>query len=812
MTTAITAKFTKGTRTLDLMSGRYVLAPDFVPPPVNLQYQLAEGTSANRLGGAQLVGTRAQNRQWSFGVQIRGLSSDADGSQALRALQAFLDFAGDESEPLYFEFRPNSDTPEPLWGNYGTNLKHEVVTGVARVSEQYSRASLRAQGLPNCQVSLQVKPYATGRPQRLASALGGILEDTLGAADGISRGLIVPEATTNKATNPVFGHATWDNGWVTGPQLISEKNTDPRYILFGVASARLTCITSGTRTFCQSINVGNTNTHTLSMYAKRQDGSAVTAADCQLVYNVLLTTTYTAVGDGWYRLTASAAGINAATASGIAVAPAASIYADGFQIEELSYATPLAYGDLLGCAWTGTVHASTSTRAAGRARLAIAADTFSIGAGAVRVVWRAPYANTHGGSNLFLWSCGAATLRAYYQLSDDKFYFTDGTTSISTSAQTFAAGDVLVLHFVWGLAGLVIYKNGASAASSGTYTPPTVPTYMYIGSSDTPNAQGYGPFLDFAIFNQAPSAAQVLADYTNLTPLTTAGSRVGAIPWLWTKDGDDIIDNCDDSTRDNWAVAAGMPGGIDCRTEFFLTKSAGSVLYLGQTILDYSDWLSPLTRGTYVDFSGTADANSSGGQRFEDSGIDLPQSFSTLAQTSNPLTGQVHVLMRLGASASSWSMSAQLGYSGSSSDLFSSTAGKTISGATLGAYYFGAMLLPVYRTRSITPSLVAVTTGSIGAGVTAYMDLALFIVGRMAKIDLSMSTSVYVQGNSAYGLGGLAASHPADMFGDTLELVPNRANILTSVIMEGTTDGSGWTITRTLTFDKILATPRWPLL
>jgi hypothetical protein len=260
-----------------------------------------------------------------------------------------LGFAGDQSTPLYFEFNPNDDVGfEPLWGQYGANYKYEVVFAKSPQLPGYPFESIRSGLLPRINLSLEIKPYALGLQQRVGSAIGGILEDTIGTTDGISRGVIIPEATTNKMTNPIFGHGTWNNTWTNGANLTDTENTDPKFITHGKSSAKLVCTGAG-NTFTQSINVGNTNTHELSCYAKLPDGGVVSSTQVVLSYGGSQTTTYTLIGDGWYRLTVSVTGVAAGTVTGVIVASGYTVYVDGFQIEEKAYATPMAHGDLLGC-------------------------------------------------------------------------------------------------------------------------------------------------------------------------------------------------------------------------------------------------------------------------------------------------------------------------------------------------------------------------------------------------------------------------------------------------------------------------------
>ena len=239
-----------------------------------------------------------------------------------------------------------------------------------------------------------IGPYARGRKQRVGSAIGGVLEDWIGSPDGISRGLIVPEATTNQMTNPVFGHGTWDNGWTDGAGVDSSENTNEDFLLFGTSSAKVLATAGANNVFYQSIDVANAgNTHVLSCYAKLPDGGVISASQCQLYYGAGLTTAYTPVGNGCYRLTASLTGAAPATGTGLLVVDTFMVYTDGFQIEEKAYSTPLTYGDLMGSAWTGTAHASTTNRTGSRVMVAVD-DIVDVAEGTLTLVWKAGHSNT----------------------------------------------------------------------------------------------------------------------------------------------------------------------------------------------------------------------------------------------------------------------------------------------------------------------------------------------------------------------------------------------------------------------------------
>ena len=100
-----------------------------------------------------------------------------------------------------------------------------------------------------------------------------------------------------------------------------------------------------------SVNVGNTNTHTISAYVfnyvQGSNGATVDSTIAQLMYNATpVTTTYTDMGKGWWRLTASAAGINNSTTYGVEVKDQKRIFVDGVQLEAKAYATTYTDGSL----------------------------------------------------------------------------------------------------------------------------------------------------------------------------------------------------------------------------------------------------------------------------------------------------------------------------------------------------------------------------------------------------------------------------------------------------------------------------------
>lgn len=157
----------------------------------------------------------------------------------------------------------------------------------------------------------------------------------------------INEATTNLVINPSFG-TTLSTGWGTDGGAIVATGGH-----YGAA-----CLNAGTYTY-QSITVSNTTVYTLSFYCK---GAYSLVMDHGDTVGHDYIGTATTGDDGWGRV------VLTFTTQGTSLvmyfySPAGQRY-DAIQLEQKAYVTPYCDGSLGGGdAWTGTAHASTSTRA-----------------------------------------------------------------------------------------------------------------------------------------------------------------------------------------------------------------------------------------------------------------------------------------------------------------------------------------------------------------------------------------------------------------------------------------------------------------
>jgi hypothetical protein len=803
------------------MSGRYRLGLSFVPPAVNTVPLIARGTSANKLTGGTKISERAANRRLILPVRVTG-TTDAEVFKGGRELAAFLALAStDPGTPLYLQLKPNSDVAfEPLWGQYGGNHRFEIVHASP---PQPWRRVMDADLRENAAVfrsTLEIKPYADGPRQKLASAKGAVLEDYAWWKDGRSRGLIISEGAGNDDnfhTNPVFGNLLV--GWTNGANLTDTVNYDERFILFGAESVKLVAIggTAAQRAEVESLTLAAVD-NILSYHVKLPDSSAVSTTQVRIIYNgVLQTETFTLVGDdGWYRVSATVTGTGGAAGAGISVADGYTVYMDAAQAKASSYLTPFVYGDMLGVAWSGGAHGSASDATEGRVRVPIV-DTLSVAEGTVRVVWRADVAETSLGGDRSLFDCTSPNFTGMWNNANTDWRFLDATNTAQGAADTFSAGDILIFHFVWNPAsGLVLYKAGASYATSATYTPPTFGADMYIGTDQTPGQHMNGTFMGFATFDRAMTAAEVLADYTNAVQLTNDNDRVEPIPYLWTNDGDDQIENEDNGTRYNWCICGGIPGTADA--DIVLQLNTGGVnldnwqsFWISRLDLPYKDFWKP---SLIINDQSVGDTDA-----ISDSKVALDYS-TNLGDDILPLRDKEFSMFLVGSDGSSDTLrlyGSQAPYPTSYTPTYNLFTTQTTNRVFWSPFM---KVRPVAKVvKGGTPQSVSLTIQAAGerpdAGAVTFTTVFQCAMFRpLVRVDGTNATAQhgfeYWRGTriTTYDPGGLGVALP--WTGEIIRLVPGEMNILQ--FLYGDDGSDDWAATDSATIDRLDIIPRYAVL
>jgi hypothetical protein len=153
----------------------------------------------------------------------------------------------------------------------------------------------------------------------------------------------------------------------------SAENTTAPYYKFGSKSVKLIGYDREDQ-YTTPVTLPSNAAYTISSYVydgtTGNVGGTVGSTVASLASSsASLSTTYTDMGGGWWRLSYTTPTIPAGSSPynfGVQVHPGKTIYIDGVQVEAKSYPTTYTDGTLgTGYAWTGTAHQSTSTRTAG---------------------------------------------------------------------------------------------------------------------------------------------------------------------------------------------------------------------------------------------------------------------------------------------------------------------------------------------------------------------------------------------------------------------------------------------------------------
>ena len=137
---------------------------------------------------------------------------------------------------------------------------------------------------------------------------------------------------STSSTNTFDDFAVWPRSGYAVPDSDMTVTRDTGVMHGGSSGSAKLVAGTNVGNFTQSVNLGNTNSYTLSAYAYT-DGSAVTSSDASLfVNNNTVSTTYTSVGSGWYQLTATVTGTASSQAYGVQVATGRTVYVDDLSL------------------------------------------------------------------------------------------------------------------------------------------------------------------------------------------------------------------------------------------------------------------------------------------------------------------------------------------------------------------------------------------------------------------------------------------------------------------------------------------------
>lgn len=430
----------------------------------------------------------------------------------------------------------------------------------------------------------KIYTWETLQDRWVGTGMGAIRPDD----DG---GVLLEIPITNKIPNSDFeNEADRDNGWsVSNASLTRTENTTrDEFIYAGFASIILSENGTADRYYSVSVNVGNTNKHSLMCVAKCLDGKAVDATICQLYYNAALTTTYEALGDGWYLLKAeNFNGINAGTNCGILVKQDKEVAVDCFDLQESARLTTHVYGNMgYGYTFSGTSHTSTSVRAAAalvyRNDESTAPRAIPESKGTMLFVVETWQASADCPLNAYL--LYTTTKELLWEQANQRFGFTDGFQWARTGAITFAKGDVLFVFAQWGPSGLgvYVYDSDGVLLGSGTYATYNSNdiTYFLIGSDTGVGGPGYewnAPIYEVQSWGENLTQAQ-------MQERVKCGWGSGELPFIngvteniiYNRDGTD-----NSVSYNNWFDANNVPGDFPaaCKLLFKNEIEAATIRY-----------------------------------------------------------------------------------------------------------------------------------------------------------------------------------------------------------------------------------------
>ena len=805
------ARLRRGTNIINLNASPFTVAADFVPPSVAETPQIAEGRKR-----ARRTGERRSSQSISVSVHVQG-STIGHIRANVDIVNSFLGQAGNQSDPTYFEWKPDTYvSAETILGQGSAYRGIEVLMGNMQYGGEYGWWD-RSLVVPNCSLNMVADQSVLGARQLFAEAMGGISEDYVGMLNGTSRGLQIPEGDTSEGnwfTNPIFSNSTWDTGWTAGAGITLVKNTNQEYVIFGTVSAMLACSLGATGTFTASINVGDTDAYMMSCYAVQKNRGALTSTNCKLYWNGSeLTTTFTLIGNGVYRLTAAVTGVNASATAGIKLAIGNVIYVDGFQLEKRAFVTPLMCGDFLGHAWTSAGHGSRSTRAASYVRYSAATLLSNLNY-TMRIGWVAPMANTAYAKDAYIFR-----MTDILPLSAEFDLFYDQSAAVFApfnAANTFAAGEQLVFHLVLANGFVSLYINGVYKAVVELYFTSPASSYIYLGSDDTPDYHAGGRFNDFEVYNGALSAAEVLADYTNILPSLTANTRVSPVGYIWTKDGDSVVDYTftGDGSYSNIAVIGGAAGSLPAKTEFKAVTAGmnNADVYIGILDVDYHRFVNP----EFLTYEGAPDAKT---VNTGDSDI------ATLSIDDDEylmLAGRKLALMVRGDEDGSDDISLRTGISPGGAYYYSSyKPSDWIASSTNVSNDLSPELgmlddEELYRLLGITRAVSIKVQGKRPTGTATFnlhsAQIMPFPMIRLVNTSAAgiAATILYLDGK-AREVNSAALSYGYSVRGDRDEfgILPGKYNVLVSYLgTEGVATDTG----DTLTYSAFYVTPRWALM
>ncbi len=803
---------------INLAGGEYSLMPDFRPPAVDITPAVAVGTTSNVWGGGTVTGIKAMDRQWTFTVKVTGASSAAI-HESLRRLQAFLDQSYDRAETLYLAYRPDDAHPyEPEWGTWGQLLRYQIKAASVRVNEDYGIADYRGR-YAWAEVATTIAPVAVGKQMALLHGMNGTgqdgaIEDRWGAADGSSRGIIIPTGTTNLVSNPVFGHATPLTNWTAGTGCTTSFRAPAAYKLFGYTPVSVTFAAANQLFGVTAITIPASGYYA-SFYIRRADNGAISASDFYIRYNSADNTpTVYSFGNGWYLVYCSLTGTAGSTSLDLKCRTFTGVeyFIAGAQVEatELTY---LAYGELPGCGWSGTAHASSTVRTTGP----IFASSYQsagsqLSSGTVVIAFRPDF----DVSGKILASFGpviASKDNLTIAISSNTVILLTRSDSTTFSYTVPAMrGSTHVLHITYTnvtATAPVLYIDGVAIAASGSA--PSTPASDYDVNLMASNVA----ILALSVYRTQFTAAQIVADYANLAQALTSGRGINGLPYY-------VIASATATTASivtaPTVIAGNIPGGAPADTSLVISSDNSKVYSL---VLSHTTLRQPNYPTLFADGTGTADAAAYGGSceqlTISTTPVEATVTATMINRNVSDLYGEqlyLYLVCRENTAISNNMNAAARIYQGTAASTTSMYRPIAATNSYL-RFLVGPISFPELQQQAIPGTKPATFTvkpvlyrnSSSAAFNVDYMVLA---IGKVCAISRATNTGsvyyVFSRGKVLMYDSSWNLTTNVNLTGDTIELEPNRYNVLQIL------PGALAIADATVTLSAIYVTPRYTLV
>jgi hypothetical protein len=805
--------------------GKIRLAAGGFAPAPGKQTVLWSGQTL-RSDGQQRLDSSRDNAEFTLTYNFLEAGSAAELDWLQREISRFFYEAGlyeekRQGKPVWLEYCwPDGleSLPAPTFGQLRRYLR--VLWGEPAWPANL-HTWLRAGAIEGIVASLVCRPAADGLRQKALNVSGQI--------EMTPRGVLVTRATVNRCTNPGFGHQTWNTGWTASDAaLLATQETRAGFTRSLDSAVHLRNQDEWmARQFYQTLTL-TAEVYVVSCYVRRADGEEVTSADVVMWgQGAALGTTFEQIDNTeWYRAYAVFTAAASSSTHGVQIPVGREVYIDNVQIEiagNYTCPTPYCAGYLIGCSWLGSAHASSSTR--GSASLTYALTNELIGEYTISGWFAIEWANTQSENVHGIFSC-YVDADNYIALVYDAFYERwdlsgkrNGSGVGGIWDRTLSSG---LHHFalVQNISTKTIYIDGVPLMPSNTAMAMPNGGTLYLGCHESgPTIILDGELDGVRIWDRALSAGDIGNLYDAEKGVKDAYGIIGMPPFAWSKDGDGVLDACDDTSRDNYMVVGGIGGDmVEAIAEWQLdpkTTTPPDVYWIGRKAVE--EPFDPAST-FWLEFQGTADANSSGGQYEQHAFAGVgTYDFDVSVDEIKHLQGRVHFLARLYVSGNAVDVN----------PFYKFGTGPRIDGEVQTIPTNANFLLRAYpdwdmwvrwdhlregdTPASLTLGLhVSDPTG----GATVRCDFIQVLPYPNARIEIGSGISLaagdtlHVIQDEAYMLASSGAEKYSPEFrGEPVNLVPNKYNYVWFLPGE---EGQPYDVTDYATF-VVYVTPRWVL-